>query len=241
MADVFRFKQFEVHHAKATMKVGTDAVLLGAWTELSGHEHRILDIGTGSGVIALMLAQRSTAGAHIDAIDIDRASLEEARQNFDLSPWAPRLHAIRSAVQTYASDAYDLIVSNPPYFVNSLHPPNDTRMRARHAVSLSYAELIAAVVRLLAGHGSFNVILPAPSLHQFTNIAGAAGLHCRKSCGFKTRQHKPVERYLLSFARADGPRPEETLTLYGDGTDWTAEYKALTDPFYLGSAENISR
>ncbi|NJM24894.1 MAG: methyltransferase [Bacteroidia bacterium] len=167
------------------MKVGTDGVLLGAWTELTGSELRILDVGTGSGVIALMLAQRSAANTHIDAIDIDEAGLEEARLNFDRSPWPTRLHVVHTAVQLYHAERYDLIVSNPPYFINSLRGHDDARNRARHTVSLSYAELIAAAARLLATNGSFNVILPAPAYTQFTDMALAAGLHCRKSCAFK--------------------------------------------------------
>ena len=143
---MFRFKQFAVRQDRCPMKVGTDGVLLGAWAEVRPGDRRMLDVGTGTGLIALMLAQRSAAW--ITAVDIDVECATQAAENFAASPWADRLDAVSVAVQRYDPvEKFDLIVSNPPYYVDSLLSPDEGRNTARHAAGLPFGELAAAVVR----------------------------------------------------------------------------------------------
>ena len=150
---MFRFKQFAVRQDRCPMKVGTDGVLLGAWAEVRPGDRRMLDVGTGTGLIALMLAQRSAA--RITAVDVDAECATQAAENFAASPWADRLDAVAVAVQRYDPvERFDLIVSNPPYYVDSLLSPDEGRNTARHAAGLPFGELAAAVVRLLAPGGS---------------------------------------------------------------------------------------
>jgi len=149
---MFRFKQFAVRQDRCPMKVGTDGVLLGAWAEVRPGDRRMLDVGTGTGLIALMLAQRSAAW--ITAVDIDVECATQAAENFAASPWADRLDAVSVAVQRYDPvEKFDLIVSNPPYYVDSLLSPDEGRNTARHAAGLPFGELAAAVVRLLSPGG----------------------------------------------------------------------------------------
>lgn len=151
---MFRFKQFAVRQDRCPMKVGTDGVLLGAWAEVRPGDRRMLDVGTGTGLIALMLAQRSAAW--ITAVDIDVECATQAAENFAASPWADRLDAVSVAVQRYDPvEKFDLIVSNPPYYVDSLLSPDEGRNTARHAAGLPFGELAAAVVRLLSPGGRF--------------------------------------------------------------------------------------
>lgn len=156
---MFRFKQFAVRQDRCPMKVGTDGVLLGAWAEVRPGDRRMLDVGTGTGLIALMLAQRSAAW--ITAVDIDVECATQAAENFAASPWADRLDAVSVAVQRYDPvEKFDLIVSNPPYYVDSLLSPDEGRNTARHAAGLPFGELAAAVVRLLSPGGRFALVLP---------------------------------------------------------------------------------
>ena len=170
----FRFKQFTVWHDRCAMKVGTDGVLLGAWCPLphrpiASSPYRLLDIGTGSGLIALMLAQRLSSQSPIannpytiDAIDMDADAVNQANYNFEQSPWAKHLHAHQTSLQDWQSQTkYNLIVSNPPYFQSSLKNPDQARATARHTDSLSYGELIRHAARLLADHCRIALILPA--------------------------------------------------------------------------------
>jgi tRNA1Val (adenine37-N6)-methyltransferase len=156
----FQFKQFTVSHARSTMKVGTDTVLLGAWVKVD-HAQAILDIGTGNGTIALMLGQRSSETATIDAVEIEETDVMQAEENFQKSPWNGKIHLHHTSIQNFFSKKkYDLIVSNPPYFNNSQPPPDERRLQARHTISLSYNDLLGATLRLLKDDGKFNVVLP---------------------------------------------------------------------------------
>ena len=149
---MFRFKHFSVEQNRCAMKVGTDGVLLGAWVPVRDTDRRVLDIGTGTGLIALMLAQR-TAGARITALDVDPACAEQARENADASPWGGRIETVCAPVQAFGAEPFDLIVSNPPFYDNSLPSPDAARTTARHTASLPFAELLDAVGRLLAPEG----------------------------------------------------------------------------------------
>src|SRR5688572_25315209 len=229
----FHFKQFSISHARSTMKVGTDAVLIGAWAKMKD-AHRILDIGTGSGTIALMLAQRSMGKAVIHGVEIENIDALQAEENFQRSPWASALKIYHTPVQQFFSDAqYDLIVSNPPYFMNSQRPPDEKRQHARHTITLSYQELINAVLRLISAQGTFNVILPFTEGLQFLTIAQQQGLWCTRKFSFKTRVDKPIERWLMEFSKNPANLETGELVLYHQADAWSEGYKALTKEFYL--------
>lgn len=220
------------------MKVGTDAVLLGAWVNIH-QAQTILDIGTGSGVIALMLAQRTAhqPAIHIDAVELEAADADQARDNATQSPWAPRLHVHQVSIQQFhPPGTYDLVVSNPPFFNNSLMPPGERRGQTRHTVTLDHHTLVQEVTRLLSPKGTFNVVLPVTEGNQFITLALQTGLHLSRQWAFRTRQGKPVERWLLEFAKL--PVPLDTvekgeILLYGQGLEWSDPYRKLTEAFYL--------
>lgn len=228
----FHFKQFSVRHDRSGMKVGTDGTLLGAWADMI-NAHRILDIGTGTGLIALMLAQRS-AKAKIDAIEIDSAAIEDAKENFDNSSWKDRLtlHHIRMQDFT-ATEKFDLIVSNPPYFINSYKPHNGQRIAARHTESLTFQELINFSKNLLTKEGKLCIVLPYTEGLQFIHSAEGENLYCSRKWTFRTRSEKPVERLLLEFARKKTMCEEGEILLYSSGEEWSDAYKTLTREFYL--------
>jgi len=231
--EVFTFRRFKVFHSASAMKVGTDAVLLGAWTTV-GDATRILDIGTGCGIIALMLAQRSAA--RVDAIDIDKDSITESRKNFMLSPWKNRIRAIHMPLAQYREKtafAYDLIVSNPPFFQNSLLPEGDKLKFAKHSVTLSYGELIEHAAALLTQEGRLAVILPFDSSQTFTEQALQKGLHVIEQLLIYPTPAKEPNRIILVFSRL-GRREKhfsELVVRNKDGT-YSQAYKQLTAGFH---------
>ena len=227
----FRFKQFAVEQDDVAMKVGTDGVLLGAWAVCDGAK-RILDIGTGTGVISLMLAQRNSE-AEVHAVEIDETATQRARSNFDLSPWAERLEVECCAVQEFSSDEkFDLIISNPPYFVDSLLPPDAKRSTARHTHDLSFEELDNAVCRLLADEGRFALILPITEFEKYLTITQ---LHLVRHCDVYPKVGAAIKRVMAEFAlHATAEVKHETITIEQDKRgDYTDEYRALTKDFYL--------
>ncbi|MBL7858558.1 MAG: methyltransferase [Cyclobacteriaceae bacterium] len=231
----FNFKQFAVHHDRCSMKVGTDGVLLGAWTDIR-HVNTILDIGTGSGVIALMLAQRTSDHVAIDAVEIEAEDAAQARGNVTQSPWPKKVVLHEIAVQDFfPTNQYELIVSNPPYFNNSWQPPDPKRYQTRHTVTLTYTDLLSAVTRLLSPKGRFSLILPFTEGLHFIELALALGLHCSRQWSFRTRKGKPIERWLLEFSPVRMTREENEIVLYEHdrGEEWSAPYKELTRDFYL--------
>ncbi len=229
----FHFKKFSVAHAGSTMKVGTDAVLLGAWANVNDAK-RVLDIGTGSGTIALMLAQRTSENTMIDAVEIEETDFRQAHENFIQSPWTQKIHVHHSSIQNFYPDKlYDIVVSNPPYFNKSQKPPDEKRSQTRHTVALSYEDLLAAATRLLTDAGSLNVILPYVEGLEFMELAKRYNLFCLRQFSFKTREHKPIERWLLEYSKM--PRSVQTgeIVLYKEGDDWSDSYRSLTRDFYL--------
>lgn len=245
----FQFKQFYVRHDRCAMKVGTDGVLLGAWAEKSptaGASLRILDIGTGSGLIALMLAQR-LPHTQIDAIDIDEAAVEQASDNFRSSPWTERLHAYHSPLQEWRmvnGKWYDLIVSNPPYFQNSLKNPDKGRELARHTDTLSYSELLHHSARLLYEEGRLCLILPAEAENEVCTLAAQAGFVLARATRVYSKVSKPARRVLLAFDKSKSrytgisasrhPLPiEDTLVLENEKGGRSAAYQELAKDFYL--------
>ena len=215
------------------MKVGTDGVLLGAWTETSDEIKQVLDIGTGTGLIALMLAQR-IPGADVMGVVIEEVS--QARENADASPWSARVNFRQIPVQEFRPDkSFDLIVSNPPFFVDSLTCPDPGRTQARHTVSLPFEALRDAVVRLLAPGGHFSLILPSSEAERFIVVCGGKlRLSCRTDV--RTRPGIAPKRALLTFVHDDGcpPATADTLTIgTGEHESYTPEYQTLTRDFYL--------
>ena len=236
------------------MKVGTDGVLLGAWAPTPYPLHptpftfhlstlNFLDIGTGSGLIALMLAQRCPS-AHIDAIDIDEAAVEQARENFENSAFSLQLSAFQSSLQEWqigneqssmSNKKYSLIVSNPPYFQNSLKNPDPGRKAARHTDSLSLEELITHSVRLLAENGVLALILPAEAEEEMRAIASAAGLQLMRVTRVYSKESKPARRVLMAFTFHLSPFTflEDRLILEDEKGGRSAAYSKLCEEFYL--------
>lgn len=231
----FQFKKFSIAQDRCTHKVGTDGVLLGAWVHLCETDRSILDIGTGSGLIAIMLAQRASPEAHIDAVELEAQDVYQARENVRRSPWPEKVHIHHTPLQQFfPGKQYDLVVSNPPYFVRSLLPPDEKRTRARHAHALSFSELIENTTRLLAPGGRLGVILPYAEGREFVVIALHFGLFILRQAVFRSRAHKSPERLLMEFSREkqDAGQLCEIL-LYEAGDQWSAGYKSLTGDFYL--------
>ena len=256
----FRFKQFFVRHDRCAMKVGTDGVLLGAWIPTNplttNPLTRILDIGTGSGLIALMLAQRCPE-AQIDAIDIDPDAVAQARENFASSPWSSRLHVSQCALQEWSNNIkreasnnikreasnnikqpnYTLIVSNPPYFTASLKNPDAARSAARHNDTLPFSVLIAESAKLLAPDGTLSLIVPTEAEPELQALAEAQGLCCTHRCYVQPKPDRPAKRVLIAWQRPlasaiDGGSTDH-LTLEDTHGGRSEAYQHLTRDFYL--------
>ncbi len=237
-AGTFRFKRFAVTQtADAGMKVGTDGVLLGAWCRLDDSQRRLLDVGTGTGVIALMLAQRAPESC-IDALDIEPDCCIRAQANVAASPWADRIAIMHNSLQQYAAQTphrYDHIVTNPPYFTESLLPPSAARTSARHTATLLHTELIDAVDVLLTPGGLFSVILPVEAAVAMERYAATRGLHIQRRTEVLPRREGAPKRILAEYARTAPPSPQTTQLpiMESAGEDFTEEYRALTHDFYL--------
>ncbi len=254
--NAFRFKQFSVTQERAAMKVGTDGVLLGAWVSLGDALQRVLDIGTGTGVIALMLAQRTASVAEpaaIDAVEVDPEASSEAAGNFAASPWAARLRVHTDPIQTYAAEypgeRYDLIVSNPPYFMAGtdfrrgndvstavVARPSAARVAARHAEMLPYDDLIGSVLALLKPNGRFAAIFPYRESGIFIAKAADRGLFVRRLLEISGAPRKPVKRVAVECALSRAPREaivREKLCIEDGRGTFTEAYRLLTRDFYL--------
>lgn len=230
---LFRFKEFSIRQEKTPMKVGTDGVLLGAWARVEETTHRILDIGTGTGVIALMMAQRAP-WAEVVGVDID--PVDEARENGACSPWSHRVQFYQAAVQLFDAAPFDLILSNPPFFTESLTCPDRGRTLARHAVALPFEELRDAVVRLLKAEGRFALVLPVVEAERFIRLCEGHLRPIRRTAVRTTPRH-PAKRLLVEMVHAASPqRAEECDELMigtGEHETYTEAYRALTRDFYL--------
>lgn len=229
----FDFKQFSIRHEKCAMKVGTDGVLLGAWTTIGPDVRRILDVGTGSGLIAVMLAQR--CDADIMGIDIDADAVEQARENGGDTPWAARLSfELQDACSFVPEQPFDLIVSNPPYYANDLQCPEAKRNNARHSHALPLEQLATNAARWLRQGGALNVVLPATTADAFIQTAWECGLNLYKRCQVYSLPDTPPKRSLLGFRNgpATYPATERLLIRDGDG-HYTEEYRMLTGEYYL--------
>jgi tRNA1Val (adenine37-N6)-methyltransferase len=229
----FRFRLFMVEDQQSTMRVGTDAMLLGSWAN-PGTAEKILDIGTGCGVLALMMAQKSTAT--INAIDIDEPSVAEARNNFHKSPWPSRISAFHDSLQSFsnhADSAYDFIITNPPYFSNSLKSPSARLSRARHDESLSLTELSYIASFLLAAKGCFSIILPSEVTQTFQEICAGNGLYLSRKLVVYPKPGTTAKRTLMEFTknRSIIPVSSELTILAGSGK-FSPDYLTLTGQFH---------
>lgn len=231
---VFKFKQFEVAQDSCPMKIGTDGVLLGAWVNVDGAKH-VLDIGTGTGIIALMIAQR-TEEANIVALDVDQDSCEQASANFKNSPWETRLRAGHQSVQEYSkfsTDTFDLIVCNPPFFTGGTISKSQPKNIVRHTIKLPHGELLRSVSRLLSPEGRFAVILPYIEGLRFIEIAANYNLFANKITEVNPNEGKPIERLLIDFSKNQSAVVQDALVIEKERHKYTEEYIALTSAFYL--------
>lgn len=234
MTKVFNFKQFSVAQEKNAMKVGTDGILLGAWTETNGIKNA-LDIGTGTGVIALMLAQKNN-NIQVTGIDIEETFIEEARANFERSPWKDNLKAEAISIQDFAKvhpSEFDLIVSNPPFFSGGNFTSPDQRAQARHTIKLPHNDLLNAVRKLLSFNGKFNLILPYLEGLRFVEMAEKFGLYNTKYVEVIGKAGKPIERILLEFSKKRAACLKSTLSIRDENSVIHKEFEELTKDFYL--------
>lgn len=233
--DWFQCKQFRVNQARAGMRVTTHACVFGAWVELPVCENeRLLDIGTGTGLLSLMAAQR--CAAHIDAVEIDAGAAQDARENFTISPWGARLQVHEMPVQQFAQQAgvrYAHILSNPPFFSASLRNDCARKSRARHDDDLDFRDLFAAVDALLTSTGRFHVLIPSEAASRLAQAASAAGFYLAKETGTRSLAHKPVTRLMQAWQRAPTAVTRDTLNLFGDYPEYSAPVRALLSPYYL--------
>ena len=250
----FRFKQFEIEQDRCAMKVGTDGVLLGAWAQGG---RRILDIGSGTGLISLMMAQRFPE-AEVVGIDMDADACGQARENVMASPFRDRVEIVCCRLQDFGADGcalgtaglkagaletaadlkssgvFDAIVSNPPFFVDSMKNPDSKRTMARHTDSLPFRDLFAGVKRLLSDEGVFSAIVPTEVVEQFVAESCMLGFYLIRKCGVKTVERKQPKRFMLSFAKHRiSPYEEHVETMMdsqGNRSEW---YRKITEEFYL--------
>ena len=229
----FEFKQFRIEQEKAAMKVGTDGVILGAWASVDNVSH-ILDVGTGTGLIALMLAQRCNAA--IDAVEIDAAAYCEAKFNFEQSSWNDRLRIFHSDFNTFSKEnvqLYDLIVCNPPFFIDSLKTSDPQLAIARHNGSMTFDQLIRGSVKLLKDTGRLSVIIPSESFDEFRETARLQGFYLHQHCNITSKLGKLIKRVLLELSLIPGYSETTEILIQNDSGQFTDQFKELTGAYYL--------
>nr|WP_315179295.1 methyltransferase [uncultured Flavobacterium sp.] len=233
---MFSFKQFSIQQDRCAMKIGTDGVLLGAWTPIENNPFSILDIGAGTGVIALMLAQRSNA-EQIDALEIDEEAYEQSVDNFENSPWSDRLFCFHAGLDEFVEepeDEYDLIVSNPPFYTDDYKSENEQRDLARFADAMPFEDLIEAAALLLSENGVFSVIIPFKEEESFLALAAAYELYPLKITRVKGTPTTEIKRSLLAFSRNENAIiTAGELIIETSRHQYTTEYIELTKDFYL--------
>jgi len=229
----FRFKRFTIRQEHSALKVGTDGVLFGAWVNYADAQ-RILDIGTGTGLLALIAAQRN-ATAHIDAVEIDDASAQQAVENAVASPWADRVRVHRMDVRRMRSgEPYDLIICNPPYYAGYSTSPDERIGLAKHSGELLFPELLTVVKDLLSAEGRFAVIIPMNREGEFLREASRVGLFPIRRCAVRYVAHRPAKRLLLELDRSGSEVQDTAITVEATGPfDYTSEYRALISDLML--------
>ncbi len=235
-SDIFKFKQFQVDQEQCSMKIGTDGVLLGAWVNTE-NVTSVLDIGTGSGVIALMVAQRAQQ-ATVSAVEIDEKSFLQAKQNMEDSPWSDRMDLQNEPIQDYtkATDkTFDLIVCNPPFFSGGTFSKDQERNNVRHTIKLPNGDLLRCANKLMNKTGRFSVILPFIEGLRFKEMAETYGLYTRRVTSVIGKVGKPVERLLIEFCKekCELVQEDELVIQVGGRDEYSEEYINLTRDFYL--------
>lgn len=237
--ELFKFKKFTVNQDKTAMKVGTDAVLLGAWVSLKNNPDSILDIGSGTGVLALMLAQRSNA-ITIDAVEVDESAYEQTVENFEESDWADKLFCYNASFQNFVlemveeDEQYELIISNPPFYTDDFKTDNQSRNKARFTSSLSFEELLNGVSKLLSENGTFSVVIPFKEEVSFVKSAKKYNLFLNRVCRVKGTPKSEIKRSLLEFSLTKKEiKEEKELVIELERHQYTKEYIDLTKNFYL--------
>jgi tRNA1Val (adenine37-N6)-methyltransferase len=232
----FQFKQFTIHQDRCAMKIGTDAVLLGAWTPIPKDIFSVLDIGSGTGVLALMLAQRTLA-EQIDAIEIDEEAYEQCVENFENSPWSDRLFCYHAGLDEFVEEmedeSYDLIISNPPFYTDEYKSDTEKRNLARFEDALPFEELIESAANLLSEFGIFSVIIPFKEEKRFIQLASEFHLYPFKITRVKGNKTSEIKRSLLAFTWDEQITIEDELTIEVTRHQYTQEYIQLTKEFYL--------
>ena len=231
----FKFKQFTVRQDKCAMKIGTDGVLLGAWTALKHVPESILDIGTGTGVIALQMAQRCDA-LTIDALEIEGDAYEQAVDNFENSHWSDRLFCYHCSLQEFVNevdDYYDLIIANPPFYTDDFETDNEPRNKARFTTSLSFEDLLFSVSKLLSKQGVFSVIIPYKEETDFIVLANKHQLFVTRICQVKGTPTSKIKRSLIEFSFQKDKPIKENLIIELKRHQYTKDYQNLVKEFYL--------
>lgn len=235
---MFSFKQFTIQQDRCAMKVGTDGVLLGAWAPIINNPYNVLDIGAGTGLIALMIAQRSNA-EQIDAIEIDEEAYEQCVENFEASPWNDRLFCFHADLNEYTEELfeeeeeYDLIISNPPFYSENYSSGDEKRDQARFQESLPFDELIESAQALLSDNGIFAVIIPYKEEENFIALAKSVNLFPLKITRVKGTPSSEIKRSLLAFCRLEQHPLIDELIIEIERHNYTEDYKNLTQDFYL--------
>ena len=228
----FKFKQFTVWHDRSSLRVCTEACLLGAYASVAGAK-KGLDVGTGTGLLALMLAQRNE-NLHIDAIEIERSSVEQAQENVSQSPYAERIRVYETALQDWKPEkGYDLIISNPPFFENHLLSTNEIRNQALHTESLTLVELAMSVTQLLHKKGRFVVLLPPFETQKITELLQVKGLEPVKQLEVFQKENKPLFRKITTFSREKIPLIREKLTIHEEDGKYSEDFRTLLKDYYL--------
>jgi tRNA1Val (adenine37-N6)-methyltransferase len=231
----FKFKQFTIQQDKCAMKIGTDAVLLGSWADVSHNPENILDIGAGSGVISLMLAQRSTAEI-IDAVEIESDAYEQCVSNFENSLWNDRLFCYHASLQEFVEeidDCYDLIISNPPFYTENYKTNNAQRDQARFQDALPLEHLLYAASKMLSKKGRFAVIIPFDKENRLIELAEEAALYPARLLRVKGNSSSNLKRSLIEFSFQKNKTQIEELVIETERHNYTEEYIKLTKDFYL--------
>jgi tRNA1Val (adenine37-N6)-methyltransferase len=232
---LFQFKQFSVNQDKCAMKIGTDAVLLGAWCPIENNPFFVLDIGAGTGILALMLAQRCSA-EQIDGIEIDEKAYEQCVENFENSPWGNRLFCFHAGLDEFVEepeDEYDLIISNPPFYSEDYKTENEQRDLARFEDALPFEDLVEAADLLLSENGIFAVIIPFKEEERFIDLCKKLDLFPFKITHVKGTPASEIKRSLLAFCRIEKEVAIDELIIETSRHIYTEEYILLTEEFYL--------
>ena len=233
---MFKFKQFAVNQDRCAMKIGTDAVLLGAWCPIDNNPKSILDVGAGTGILALMLAQRTNAD-QIDALEIDEEAYEQCVENFENSPWADKLFCYHAALDEFVDDPedeYDLIISNPPFYSEDFKTADEQRDLARFQDAMPFDDLIEAADLLLSENGTFAVVIPYKEEERFIDLCAEYELYAVKATRVKGSHKTPIVRSLLAFKRYElSVLTADELVIEINRHEYTDDYINLTQDFYL--------